>query len=265
MTPALVLGISLLGLAVVCLATVAVRQRSRIRVLEMQLHTATADLQRLQESCARLAPGDLVDRMLTQDPASSAERREVTALFVDLVGFTALSESLSPDVLLQVLNGYIEHMSAAVENHRGHVSTYLGDGILAYFGALEPNPWQCNDAAETALTMRDALAEYNEALRRDGLPELAIGIGLHRGSGLVGMLGTPERMEFAFVGRTVNIAARLQELTRRQDADILLSEAVCSHLAPAFEIQTQPPAHLKGISEPIATYALLGRSNRNAR
>jgi len=256
MTVWLALGATLMALVV----PLAVLQRRRIRRLEMQLEAATADLQRLQEACASLAPGDLVDRLLTEGSRSHAETREVTALFADLVGFTELSESLQPSVLLRVLNGYIEHMSAAIENPRGHVSTYLGDGILAYFGALEPNPWQCNDAAETALAMRDALSEYNQSLRREGLPELAMGVGLHRGSGLGGMIGTPERRELAFVGRTVNIAARLQELTRRQDVDILLSEPVRSKLAPSFDIRPRPPAQLKGISEPITTYALLGSS-----
>lgn len=254
----LAIGLLLLGILALYLLVVALRQRQRIRKLESQVGTAAAELQNLQESCARLAPGDLVDRMLTEGPGATAETREVTALFVDLVGFTALGESLPPGELLRVLNGYIDHMSAAIEDHCGHVSTYLGDGILAYFGALEPNPWQCNDAAEAALAMRDALAEYNETLRKEGLPQLAMGIGLHRGSGLVGMIGTPERAEFAFVGRTVNIAARVQGLTRGQDADILLTDAVRSKLAPKFQIEPLAPARVKGVSVPLATFALLG-------
>lgn len=258
MTTALIVAALVSDLAVLGLLAVLWRQRRRIGKLESRLRNAAVDLQSLQRSCARLAPGDLVDRMLTEGPGATAEIREATALFVDLVGFTALSETLAPGDLLHVLNGYIERMSAAIEDHRGHVSTYLGDGILAYFGALAPNPWQCNDAAAAALAMRGALAEYNETLRREGLPELAIGIGLHRGSGLIGMIGTPERMEFAFVGRTVNVAARVQGLTRLQDADILMTETVREKLASSFQLEPLSPARVKGIAEPIATYALLG-------
>jgi adenylate cyclase len=77
---------------------------------------------------------------------------------------------------------------------RSHVSTFIGDGILAYFGALQPNPWQCDDAVRAALAMRAAMCEYNAELAREGLPPLAVGIGIHRGPGLAGLVGSRERM-----------------------------------------------------------------------
>ncbi len=96
---------------------------------------------------------------------AEAERKEVTALFADLVGYTALSEHLEPPVLAGVLNGYFQRMSDAIGEHRGHVATFVGDGLLAYFGALRPNPWQSDDAVHAALAMRAALADYNVAAR----------------------------------------------------------------------------------------------------
>ena len=82
----------------------------------------------------------------------------VTVLFADLVGSTAMSDRLEPAVLARVLNGYFQRMSDAIHEHRGHVAHFLGDGIVAYFGALQPNPWQCNDAVRAALAMRAASA-----------------------------------------------------------------------------------------------------------
>ncbi len=188
--------------------------RRRAANLTLELERAAIELQGLQQSCARLAPGNLVDRLITDGPEATAEHKEATALFADLVGYTALSEKLEPKALARLLNGYFQRMSDAITEHHGHIATFLGDGILAYFGALEPNPWQCNDAVNAALTMRDKLAEYNLELAAAGLPQLALGVGLNYGSGLAGFVGSRERMEYGFVGRTVNLAARVQTLTR---------------------------------------------------
>lgn len=99
----------------------------------------------------------------------------MTALFADLVGYTAMSERLEPADLARVLNGYFQRMSDAIHEHRGHISTFLGDGILAYFGALQPNPWQCDDSVHAALAMRAAIKEYNADLAREGLPPFSWG------------------------------------------------------------------------------------------
>jgi class 3 adenylate cyclase len=167
-----------------------------------------------------------------------------------------MSERLEPDVLARVLNGYFQRMSDAIHEHRGHVSTFLGDGILAFFGALQPNPWQCNDAVRAALAMRAAISDYNKELAREGLPPLGVGIGIHRGPGLAGLVGSRERTEYAFVGPTVNLAARVQTLTRIHKADILVTEALREHLDPRFVLEPMPPEAVKGIEEPVVTYAV---------
>jgi class 3 adenylate cyclase len=190
--------------------------------------------------------------------STTGERKDVTVLFADLVGFTALSESLEPTVLVQVLNGYFERMSRAVSGHRGHVSTFLGDGILALFGALQPDPWQANNAARAALAMRRELEEYNTDLGGQGLPPLAIGVGLHRGSGVAGLVGSRDLLQFAFVGRVVNTAARVQDLTRSCDAEILITESVRQNLDPRFVLRAMAAASLRGLEKPVATYALQG-------
>jgi class 3 adenylate cyclase len=242
------------------LASVLYRQRRHNLRLRAQLEAAKADLQHLQEACSRLAPAGVLQRLIADgvkpgaEPA--AERKVVTALFADLVGYTALSEQLEPAVLARVLNGYFQRMSDAVHEHRGHISTFLGDGILAYYGALQPNPWQCADAVRTALAMRAAIHEYNTELARQGLPPLAVGIGIHRGPGLVGLVGSRERMEYGFIGRTVNLAARVQALTRTHQVDILVTEAVRADLDTCFVLTPMPAELVKGIAEPVVTYAV---------
>jgi adenylate cyclase len=236
------------------------RQRRQGASLQAQLDAATAELQNLQEACSRLAPAGVVQRLVADGakigPEAAAERKVVTALFADLVGYTAMSERLEPTVLARLLNGYFQRMSDAIHEHRGHVSTFLGDGILAYFGALQPNPWQCNDAVHAALAMRAAMTEYNVELAREGLPPLAVGIGIHRGPGLAGLVGSRERMEYAFVGRTVNLAARVQSLTRTHQVDILVTEALRAELDTRFVLVPMPAESVKGIAEPVITYAV---------
>lgn len=247
----------LIGLlcAALPLALVLVVQAGRGRRLRAQCEAQMADLQRLQESCARLAPGNAAE-VLAMDTTATAQHKEVTALFSDLAGYTALSERLEAPLLARVLNGYFERMSQAITEHRGHVSTFIGDGLLAYFGALEPNPWQSDDAVHAALAMRAALADYNRELTGEGLPPLAFGVGIHRGTGLAGWVGSRDRMEYAVVGRTVNVAARVQGLTRDHGVDVLVTEAVRGHLDPGFELRELTPATLKGIDRPVVTYAV---------
>ena len=258
MTQTVVVGAVLILVAV--LAGALHRQWRRNENLQAQLEAAAADLQRLQVACARLAPAGVVQRLIADGVApgteAAAERKVVTALFADLAGYTAMSERLEPAVLARVLNGYFQRMSDAIHEHRGHVSTFIGDGILAYFGALQPNPWQCDDAVRAALAMRAAIREYNAELAREGLPPLAVGVGIHRGPGLAGLVGSRERMEYAFVGRTVNLAARVQALTRIHQVDILVTDALRTELDARFVLAPMPAELVKGIAEPVVTYAV---------
>jgi adenylate cyclase len=184
------------------------------------------------------------------------EKKEVSVLFADLVGFTALSESLEPNVLVGILNGYFERMSEAIADHRGYVSTFIGDGILAFFGATDPNPWQGNDCVHAARAMRAALSDYNRELADRNLPELAIGIGLHRGTGVVGLVGSQRLKEFAFVGRAVNVAARVQGLTRNFSVDIILTETLKQTIDPNFATHPLPDTSVKGVEKPLAIHVL---------
>jgi class 3 adenylate cyclase len=249
---------AILGGAGLLLLGALYRQRRRAEALQAQLEASAADLEHLQKACARLAPAGVVQRLIADSADAGAERRVATALFADLVGYTAMSERLEPAVLARVLNGYFQCMSDAIHDHRGHVATFVGDGILAYFGALQPNPWQCDDAVRAALAMRAAMRGYNQELEAESLPPLAVGIGIHRGPGLAGLVGCRERMEYAFVGRTVNLAARVQSLTRIHQVDILVTEAVREHLDPRFVLESLPAERVKGIAEPVVTWAVRG-------
>src|SRR5262249_61030619 len=113
---------------------------------------------------------------------------------------------------------------------------------------------QPDDAGRGAVGMREALPSYNKEVEGEGLPPLAIGVGLHRGVVLAGLVGTRDRMEYACIGRTVNVAARVQALTRTEERDILLTAAGRQKLDPTLPLQPPPPATGKGIPEPHETF-----------
>jgi adenylate cyclase len=240
------------------LGAALVRSRARARQLRTRLGEALEQLERLEHSFRRLAPHPLVEKVIASDGAAAGESRQVTVIFADIAGFTSLSEKLEPAVLVRVLNGYFDRMNRAIGEHRGQISTFLGDGLLALFGAFEHNPWQGNDALHAALAMRAALADYNRELAAQALPPLAIGIGVHRGVGVAGLVGSRERTEFAVVGGIVNVAARVQAHTRVLGVDVLATGAACEAADPRFVLRALPPAALRGIERPVSIFAVEG-------
>lgn len=240
--------------AVLGLLALALWQRAQIRQIERLLADTHGKLERLQLDFARFAPNDVVERLADSPGDLMASRRMVTVLFADLKGFTAMCERLDPELMLQMLNGYFREMTRAVTRHHGRVTELTGDGLLALFGALEPNPWQAHDAVLGALAMRDALAAYNGTLRARGFPELDIGIGIHRGELLAGVMGNEELSKFGVLGDTINVAARVEKLTRELAVDLLITEAVRGELDARFRVRGMPAVPVKGKTEPLRTY-----------
>jgi len=232
------------------------RLRRLVRGLEDRLAAASQALETLQRAFARFAPPDVVEDVIARGTSQRSENKEVTVLFADLKGFTPLAEGVDPQVLVRILNGYFECMSRAIRAHQGHVSEFIGDGILALFGALEANPWQTNDAVHAALAMRAALADYNATLRAEGLPALAMGVGIHRGTVVAGVFGNAELMKYGVIGSPVNLASRVQGLTRVHDVDVLVTEAARDALDPGFRLRPMPPTALKGIAGALPTFAV---------
>lgn len=237
-------------------AYVVVHLRAERARLRRRLAAATTQLEHLQTSFARFAPREVVERIVARGVSTEADHREVTVLFADLVGFTGLAETLAPDALVAILNDYFVRMSRVIGDHRGHVGKFIGDGLMALFGALEPNPWQADDAVHAALGMRRALAAYNDELTGRGMRHLRFGIGIHRGVAVAGVIGSHELMEFTVIGQPVNLAARVERLTRVHDTDILITSAVRSTLDPRFVLRELPPRTARGVSEPVVTWAV---------
>ena len=252
-------------LIIAALLVLLSRRSRQLSALRSRVESASAELERLQRAFGRFAPEQIVERIIASGVSTSGEKKEVSVLFADLVGYTPLSESVDPSVLVTILNGYFERMSRAITEHRGYLSTLIGDGLLAMFGAIEPNPWQGDDAVHAALAMRAELEAYNRELEKDGHPPLAMGIGLHRGIGVAGLVGSKDLIQYALVGSTINVAARVQDLTRLHDVDILVTRDLRETLDPRFDLRELPPAELRGVAQPVVIFAVEGVEPENSR
>jgi adenylate cyclase len=248
---------------VVALSVSLIRERMRNRELERLLDHANSRLERLQLHFGRFTPQEVVEHLTELDERYAARMRSVTVLFADLKGFTKMCDNRDPAEVVSILNGYFRCMSEALANHHGQVTELMGDGILTLFGALRSNPWQVQDAVMGALAMRKALVEYNEELRSKSLPELSFGIGIHQGEVLVGVMGNFELSKFGVVGDTINVASRVEALTRVHDVDLLVTEEVRNQLDDRFSLKEMPAVPIKGKQEPIVTYLVEGLKSEN--
>ena len=245
-------------LALGVLGSVALVARKRTRQLEQLLADTDRKLEQLQRQFERFVPSDVVERLTEGRGVYAPQRRQVTIMFADLRGFTALCDRLDPALTVTILNDYFQHMSEAIARHHGHITELFGDGLLALFGALEPNPWQGRDSVLAALDMRVELERCNARLRAQSLPELRFGIGIHCGEVVAGVMGPVELSKFSVTGDPINVASRVEGLTREHQVDLLITDEIRRTLDERFRLQPMPAAYVKGKPEAIQTWYVEG-------
>ncbi len=188
-----------------------------------------------RRNLARYLPAEFANRLAEEGLNAQVSKRYVaTILFVDIRGFTTLTQSLPNDQVFALLLSYRRLVSDAVRKWGGFVDKFIGDGVLAIFGVAEGANGSAARATECALEILDELTALNERQRRSSLPSLRIGIGVHTGEIIAGAIGDEERLEFTALGDTVNVAARIEDLSRDLGIPLLVSETAWQSLSPAL-------------------------------
>jgi class 3 adenylate cyclase len=211
----------------------------------------------IRDTFGRFVSHDVAEAVLTGRVPLQGERRDVSILFQDIRGFTSLSERLDPAVLLRLLNQFFTEVVAAVEAEGGVVKQFLGDGVMALFGAPQPHPDHAERAVRAALGIVSRLQGLNEILTQQGIGPLEIGVGIHSGAVVAGLIGPDNRIEYGVVGDPVNLAARVEALTREMQATILVSRDISSQLGPAFTLGRTASMLVKGKSQPVEVVEVL--------
>jgi adenylate cyclase len=203
-------------------------------------------------------PPELVDEMV-KDPdrySMQAEARELTVMFCDMRGFTRLAESMSPEQLQTLLNRVFSRMTEVIRLHRGTIDKYMGDCVMAFWGAPVPSQEHATQAVRAALDMKQALEKINQEFRAQGAPEIGVGIGINTGPMFVGDMGSDIRRSYTVIGDAVNLGSRLEALSRVYGVDIVVGETT-RRQAPSFYWQELDRVVVKGKEEAVAIFTPL--------
>ena len=222
--------------------------------------------QRLRDLFGAYMTSEVADALLDDHGSGRTETRFVAILFLDVRGFTAFSSARSPEQVVDVLNQIFAAAVDAIASNGGTVNKYLGDGLLAIFGAPVRLTEPCRAAVAAALEISNAIRELNSRWAAAGIPPLGIGIGIHAGDVVVGSVGSPEhKLEYTVIGDAVNVASRVEQLNKKLGTEVLISDVVFRAAADLQKCAgTAIAEQVKGIADAVTVYPLSGTISTTA-
>lgn len=234
----------------------AVTAQAAVIVETVRAHDRLAREEVARANYSRFLP-EYVVKQLLENPDSfrlGGVNQTITVLFADIRGFTSLSERENPERVVRLLNRYFTAMTEIIFEHGGTLDKYIGDGLMALFGAPTTTPNDAINAAKAAVAMQRKINTLNGELVAEGLTPVTVGIGLHTGDALIGYIGSEKRSEYTAIGDTVNLAARLEANAR--GGQILLSDATAAAIGNAFPLVAREPITVKNRVQPVSLFEL---------
>jgi adenylate cyclase len=218
-----------------------------------RLVSRQVEVERERTNLARYFSPNMIDALVKIDqPLGAVRSQHAAVLFADIVGFTRLSEALPPEHTMAMLREFHGRMAEAVFGHGGTLDKFIGDEVMATFGTPTPGSRDAANALACARAMQDAIARWNRERGQGAAPEITIGIGLHYGPVVLGDIGGEQRFEFAVIGDTVNVASRLERLTRELGVGVVAGDAlvrqVRRELGPVAEPMLQGLVPTSGLT-----------------
>ena len=213
---------------------------------------------RLTSAFGEYVSPEVMERVMHEGARLGGEVRTVSILMSDLRGFTTVAEKLQPDAISSVMNEYMTAMVDVIMSHRGIVSDFIGDGILAFFGAPSDDPEHAWHAVQTALAMQEALARLNQTWASQGRPPLSMGIAINSGEVFAGNVGSPKKKKYAVMGDPVNTVSRMEGQNRELGTSILISAATLQVVRGRVQVRDRGAVKVKGKAEPVELFELLG-------
>ncbi len=232
----------------------AVAAQTAIAVENARAHERLAREEVARANYGRFLPEYVVKQML-ENPESfklGGVNQTITVLFADIRGFTRISEHAPPEQIVGLLNRYFSAMTDIIFAHGGTLDKYLGDGLMSLFGAPTTTPDDPSNALNAAVAMQRRVIGINQELRQEGLPEIAVGIGLHTGEVTVGYIGSERRSEYTAIGDTVNTASRLESNAR--GGEILISDATAKAAHSRYKLEAREPITVKNRQQPVVLW-----------
>jgi adenylate cyclase len=232
----------------------AVAAQTAVTVETVNAHKRLAREEVARANYSRFMP-EYVVKQLLENPDSfklGGTNQTITILFADIRGFTALSEKEKPEKIVGLLNRYFTAMTEIIFAHGGTLDKYMGDELMAIFGAPTATPTDAENAVKTAIEMQQRLIGLNAEFESEGFNSIRVGIGLHTGEATVGYIGSERRSEYTAIGDTVNTASRLQSNAR--GGQILISEATARASGNSFDLNQQEPLTVKNRLQPVSLF-----------
>jgi len=212
----------------------------------------------VRRSLGQLVDREVANQIVDQDETLSGQTREATIFFTDVRNYTTLCEGKTPEEVVSILNELFAMMGRVIARHQGCIVDFIGDAVLAAFGAHKDNPNHAADAVATALEAQAQLDRLNADWQKRGIPRLQIGVGIHSGEVLAGIVGSGQRKKFGVTGDTVNTGSRVEGLNKEFSTSILITRETLERLDGKFKVKGHGEVKVKGREKAVEVFEVLG-------